>query len=500
MQALLVLFSVLSHLLASTSVLASLSCLGDDGSPVDTWTGIKGNKGYNMYYYAAASQSFVQSPFGVGQTTQGAIMRTLNPLYDSAVNATYAYILYNDEPPDLNAASSTYAHAKGILATDGTSGYWLTHSMPHWPNSPLLHSSPGIFPNDYYGQSMRCVTVSIDTANAIANTLRIDYPFVYAGGIPTDLEASLTHMTQLKTKVKINSANITAANTLYSLAGQEYIQFAKSRHWGMDFWDDLVAPYYKTPMYVETWIRGSGGAMSSMCYNGTNGAVEKINEPYDILEVSEITMPGGQSWPNEDDHSKWGIAADMEPGNNQQFNSEISCVGDMNRMCSQEKRGGGALCISDPGQKKAFREIIAGVEPCYERNPCGANMNECYWCGGIAAGLSYPPTASPTQQLTSASPTLTPGSPTQLPTTASPTQKPTAIPGSPTQQPTTASPTQLPTARPTPTPGSPTQLPTPTSTSTPSPASPSNCTVESKNFFEFLTRTIRESLCELNEQ
>jgi deoxyribonuclease II len=384
---------------------ATLSCLRDDGTPVDSWTGIKANNDHHMYYYSAANESFIRSPYGVDQTTNGALMLTVQPLYDASVNGSIAYLMYNDDPPNVGSASSTYAHAKGVLATDGTTGFWLSHSMPNWPNQPTgeyASGSAGIFPSDKYAQSMGCVTISASTANEIADTLRVDYPAVYIGSIPPDIADQVDHMTELINKVKISSTNITAANAFYTMDGQKYIQFAKSKKWAMDLWDDLIAPYYKTPMNVETWISGSGGAMSSMCYNATNPAIEKINEPYDIFQVAYIEMPDGENWANTQDHSKWGVATNSEPDNNQKFNSLASCIGDINRMCSQENRGGGAMCIEDSGLKKAFTEIIAGTETCYLKDPCedyddDPSNPQCYWCPAQAAGLTYPPTYAPTQ-------------------------------------------------------------------------------------------------------
>ena len=46
-----------------------------------------------------------------------------------------AYGVYNDDPPPpYGTASSTYAHAKGLMMTNSSAGFWLVHSMPNWPN------------------------------------------------------------------------------------------------------------------------------------------------------------------------------------------------------------------------------------------------------------------------------------------------------------------------------------------------------------------------------
>ena len=43
------------------------------------------------------------------------------------------------------------------------------------------------------------------------------------------------------------------------------------------------------------------------------------------------------TWPETHDHAKWGITVD----------SDWVCVGDINRMVSQEKRGGGTIAFQD---------------------------------------------------------------------------------------------------------------------------------------------------------
>ena len=98
--------------------------------------------------YNATAQLFKLSPYNVNQTKSGAIMETVNQLY--AYNATgRAYVLYNDEAPTYTASSS-YAHAKGMLLTNGSIGFWLVHSMPHWPNAE--QNGPAPFPDFTYGK------------------------------------------------------------------------------------------------------------------------------------------------------------------------------------------------------------------------------------------------------------------------------------------------------------------------------------------------------------
>ena len=81
------------------------------------------------------------------------------------------------------------------------------------------------------------------------------------------------------------------------------------------------------------------------------------------------------------DHAKFALGADEAETDN------LLCIGDLNRMCSQEKRGGGAICRHDnAGLYKAFVSSIASIETCWEYNPCPTSSvdygsgSQCYWC------------------------------------------------------------------------------------------------------------------------
>ena len=43
-----------------------------------------------------------------------------------------------------------------------------------------------------------------------------------------------------------------------------------------------------------------------------------------------------------------------------------TCIGDVNRMKSQFKRGGGTVCLQNDDVWKAFRDSIDEIEPCVE--------------------------------------------------------------------------------------------------------------------------------------
>ncbi len=38
-------------------------------------------------------------------------------------------------PPPIASASSVYAHSKGVLLTNQSTGFWFIHSVPEWPQT-----------------------------------------------------------------------------------------------------------------------------------------------------------------------------------------------------------------------------------------------------------------------------------------------------------------------------------------------------------------------------
>ena len=62
------------------------------------------------------------------------------------------------------------------------------------------------------------------------------------------------------------------------------------------------------------------------------------------------------TWASTLDHSKWCIQKGR--------GSYLVCLGDMNRMESQRKRGGGAFCTYDERLWNVLSKVISQVEEC----------------------------------------------------------------------------------------------------------------------------------------
>ena len=279
----------------------SPSCLDEQGSPVDSWTVLKAAGSFS--YYLQYGSSFVKSNFTLDQSTSGCVMQTAGQMYGiPSGGQSYALAVYNDEPPGLTVGSQ-YAHQKGMLMSDSTSGYWLVHSMPLWPND-FSHSGPGPFPTGDYAQSITCVTVSSATADVIAGSLMVSRPYIFASRFDADLSSTLPAFQAFANKQYTSTAD-PVLSPIKSLGGEAYLQFAKSAQWGQDLWDDLIAPYYQTPMAVETWRNGVGGRISSVCAMA-DGSSTKIFD-YEVFMVAQVAMPDGTTWKGTKDHSKVGF-------------------------------------------------------------------------------------------------------------------------------------------------------------------------------------------------
>ena len=184
-------------------------------------------------------------------------MATVDQLYSSDLDLNEtAYALYNDDPPPpYTTASSTYAHAKGMIMTNSTHGFWLVHSKPNWPNPRELGAT--IFPDTVYSQSLMCVSFNASTINLIAESLMIAYPFVYDSYLSTEIETSMNFFSEWIDKEKSTATDV--ASSYSSLDGVEYTYFVKSKAWNQDLYEDLVAPGLNSDLNVETWRLGSGG-------------------------------------------------------------------------------------------------------------------------------------------------------------------------------------------------------------------------------------------------
>ena len=313
-----------------------ISTLDEDGKAVDWWFAYKIPKlakdvgsssatGYEYVYYDPNIGKVVKSP-NVLTDGKGALDLTLNSVFAKPA-ATTGWILYNDEMPAsaTRTDDGSFGHTKGVIAFDIASktAFWLLHS---WPK----YADPGAsgMPTPMYGQTFLCLSLDMGTASKIAAQMaNHQEPQVYLPRVPASLDQgdALYLLTQ---KLNPNAPGDSDALDFHSRGGLAFKVIAKNRKWGKDFWNDLVGPTLGADMDVETWIRGKIPPILDS---------DGVHKTFDVKYIDLSPLGAPWAWPETHDHAKWGITTD----------SDWVCVGDINRMVSQEKRGGGTIAFQD---------------------------------------------------------------------------------------------------------------------------------------------------------
>jgi deoxyribonuclease II len=302
----------------------ALSCLSMDGQPTDSWTIFKTPQTENEFLYAEGQSPLTQPQISMNDTTNGAVAYTLQQLWSST---DVSYILYNDEPPLANSYNFSVGHAKGVLALQETSGFFLLHSIPKFPMGPQTSTQfSGIPSNAYtYGQTALCVSISSDVADTLAYALHLVVPSIYEASLTDAVKISYPNITSL-IKGKFSTAPLCVSHSLTTMNGTPFTFFSKSTEWDNDLWSKCVSSQLQVNLEVESWIRGS--AIGPSC-----------SGQYQVIDVQAVKFQGfpGFSWSSYDDHSKWATGGGWK------------CFGDINRMTTQYQRGGGALCMKTIG-------------------------------------------------------------------------------------------------------------------------------------------------------
>ena len=284
--------------------------------------------------------------------------KTLSPLYNAKnKNNQFSFILYNDQVPEKSSSSSSRAHAKGVVVIDKqTSGFWLIHSVPKFP--PFLNESYSYpLSGRENGQTGVCITIKNDnqTLNNLAQQLLIMKPQIYHSQINSDLSQSALWKQIINRKwIKNKSSN---QLPITSKSGLKFHSFVKTSQYPGDLYSNLVAPSLQVDLLVQTWRNGKGDALESNCsvkYKVEN--IDMIN-----LYFGNGNFVNNNDWSYTEDHSKWSVADNT---NSKYF----TCIGDINRMKSQFKRGGGTVCVEQKQLWNTFKKSVEGIEGCKRKS------------------------------------------------------------------------------------------------------------------------------------
>jgi deoxyribonuclease-2 len=256
-----------------------------------------------------------------------------------------AYVAYNDEPPassGVHDGSSGSAHAKGVLFGEKDGGVWLVHSVPKFPD--LEAKAFEWSTSTIYGQSFMCMTLpDSDSIEQVANQLTFFHPTTFKSSIPSGLKKAYPTLQKVIDKDFVRGTSVANLSVGSGRSATTVTSFAKDPHWGKDLGEDLVSPHFKQGFLWETWRRP---AMATFCAGS--------DHDYDSVNVLSMKFGDLEEYSYTKDHSKWGVSTDPSKA--------LVCIGGINRMESQRKRGGGTVCMSSPSLYAAYSKSIATSE------------------------------------------------------------------------------------------------------------------------------------------
>lgn len=240
--------------------------------------------------------------------------------------------MWNDEIPN-GATSSSKAHSKGVMGYSSAGGFLLRHSTPRFPP----HRSSGYhgLPEDehIYGQTFLCTSVALAELNRLAGQYLITDAQIYDHNTPSYAARNLSDFASGK---YVHSA-APQSISFKTVNGAIFSDISKSKACDCDMWNKVSSALHK-PMNVLSWGRP---LEPSSC-----GSLPVQN----IININW----GSIAYKETDEHSKWGVTLDKS----------TVCIGDINRMESQKKRGGGTTCFQHAGTARSFSALISGVESC----------------------------------------------------------------------------------------------------------------------------------------
>ena len=246
---------------------------------------------------------------------------------------------------------------------DKTTGFWLIHSIPQFPEPPNVSY---LYPKSgkENGQSALCISFNTkDVGSQIIQQLIYMRPNVYSLSATDDVERLVRQIMDLKNRKwpKDIDQNIEEIRTI---KGERFTSFSRNSKAAAagDLYSSMIAPSLKTNLMVETWRRGAGTPLDSNC--SSQYKVQNIQE-VKLNFASDSKVPTTGPFRYMEDHSKWAVSDSSQ--------KSYACVGDINRMRSQFKRGGGSVCINNPDVWSLMQSSVYEVESCKRPPPRTSN-------------------------------------------------------------------------------------------------------------------------------
>lgn len=134
--------------------------------------------------------------------------------------------VYSNYTHEDDSTSTAFGHTKGTIFFDGTSGVWLVHSVPLFPN-PTKYEYP-VSGHDY-GQTMLCMTFKYAQLKSIGTQLFFNRPNIYSSNLPTNMAADNADLAKAIAGQYQKGQPFQSVIELETMAGYSFTNFAKSK-------------------------------------------------------------------------------------------------------------------------------------------------------------------------------------------------------------------------------------------------------------------------------
>jgi deoxyribonuclease-2 len=256
------------------------------------------------------------------------------------------YFYWNDDlstDAEIKSADSGRAHAKGGLIYDKEGGVFLSHSLPRFPRrsneSWIIDDMP---PNSgIYGQSFICLTVDKENSLKLVNSLNVIFPFILSkNGNSDNVDGNNPSVLELLNNKHDKSQPNKLLSQVKTKGGNLFDVFSKGRDSTDLPYDTTIPEYYQDGLFVETWSKPF--QLPSICEN-----------TFKTINIAELKF-GQFSYKKTNEHSKWAVG----------MTTQVICIGDLNRIESQKKRGGNVICFKNEKLANIIRNGITLTEIC----------------------------------------------------------------------------------------------------------------------------------------
>ncbi|CAD8069569.1 unnamed protein product [Paramecium sonneborni] len=310
----------------------SQSCLSSSGTQVDWWLIFKlpadtsiPYSGFEYYYCDSqndcTSMNFMNDDL---RDYTSPLQRTVAQI--SFTSGTTMNVVWNDQPFGKSTISDR-AHSKGILSASNAQGFIINHSTPQFPvfddsQSTIIPGMPSS--SSVNGQHYFCVTMTTSQINIVAEQYIIAQTLTQKANAISTFESTYPNIYALKSNTRQIPAQSGSAQ-VKSKGGLTINVISKNQNLVDDFYATIVAPKLKVGLVMETWGNGTGGLQEPACSN-TYQTYSNIYRNHN-----------GYKFKYTKDHSKFGISI--------QSAMPYVCMSDLNRMTTQNKRGGTTFCF-----------------------------------------------------------------------------------------------------------------------------------------------------------